>query len=291
MRALVAVCAVALWLAAPVAAADRYAVKGMVVSVNPAARTFTASIDAIPGFMAAMTMPFEVREAGQLQGLAAGSFVEFTLVVDQQTSFVEGLRIVPWENIEKDPFAASRLALLNRIVSPRSQPAALAVGAAVPDFALRNHRGQRVSLAAQRGKVVAINFIYTRCALPNFCLRLTTNFTAMQQRFADRLGKDLTLLTVTFDPTHDTAEVLGGYAAQWRAHPAWHFLTGSEADVQRVCQMFGVHAFTNEGLVDHSLHTVVIDRRGRLAANLEGNQFTAAQLGDLIAAQLASSRP
>jgi protein SCO1/2 len=32
----------------------------------------------------------------------------------------------------------------------------------------------------------------------------------------------------------------------------------------------------------HSLHTVIIDRRGRLAANLEGNQFTARQLGDLV---------
>jgi protein SCO1 len=277
---------VALCLALPGAAADRYPVKGLIVSVNASARTFTASIDEIPGFMAAMTMPFEVRDGRQLEGLAPGTFVEFTLVVDQQASFVEARRIVPFAAVEKDPFAASRLALLNRIVSPRALPPPLAAGSAVPDFTLRNHRGQRVSLAAQRGKVVAINFIYTRCALPDFCLRLTTHFTAMQQRFAGRLGRDLTLMTVTFDPTHDTQEVLAGYAAQWRARPAWHFLTGSEADIARVCQLFGVHAFTNEGLVDHSLHTVIIDRRGRLAANLEGNTFSAAQLGDLIAAQL-----
>jgi protein SCO1/2 len=32
----------------------------------------------------------------------------------------------------------------------------------------------------------------------------------------------------------------------------------------------------------HSLHTVVLDRKGRLAANIEGNQFSAQQLGDLI---------
>ncbi len=32
----------------------------------------------------------------------------------------------------------------------------------------------------------------------------------------------------------------------------------------------------------HSLHTVIIDRRGNLAANLEGNQFTAQQLSDLV---------
>jgi protein SCO1/2 len=40
--------------------------------------------------------------------------------------------------------------------------------------------------------------------------------------------------------------------------------------------------WSNEGLVTHSLHTVIIDRSGRLVANLEGNAFTAKQLGDLL---------
>jgi protein SCO1 len=46
--------------------------------------------------------------------------------------------------------------------------------------------------------------------------------------------------------------------------------------------MFGVQAFPNEGLMDHSLHTVLIGRDGKLVANIEGNRFTASQLGDLI---------
>jgi protein SCO1/2 len=58
------------------------------------------------------------------------------------------------------------------------------------------------------------------------------------------------------------------------------------ADIQRVCRLFGVYAFPDEGLMDHSLHTVVIDRRGTLVANIEGNQFTAAQLGDLTGSVL-----
>jgi hypothetical protein len=33
--------------------------------------------------------------------------------------------------------------------------------------------------------------------------------------------------------------------------------------------------------MDHSLQTALIDRQGRLLANVEGNRFTAAQLGDL----------
>ena len=40
--------------------------------------------------------------------------------------------------------------------------------------------------------------------------------------------------------------------------------------------------WNDEGFLTHTFHTVVIDRDGKLAANLEGNQFTSDQLGDLV---------
>jgi protein SCO1/2 len=167
----------------------------------------------------------------------------------------------------------------------------LAVGAAVPDFTLIDQGGKPFTFASLRGRVVAMNFIYTTCALPNFCLRLANNFASMQKRFASALGRDLVLVTVTFDPTHDTPAVLATYASQWNAAPTqWRFLTGPVADVDRVCRWFGVHAFANEGLLDHSLHTVIVDRRGALVANIEGNQYTATQLGDLTASVLKRPR-
>jgi protein SCO1/2 len=43
--------------------------------------------------------------------------------------------------------------------------------------------------------------------------------------------------------------------------------------------------------MDHSLHTAIIDRSGRLASNLEGNEFTATQLGDLVQSVLSQSHP
>ena len=71
--------------------------------------------------------------------------------------------------------------------------------------------------------------------------------------------------------------------SQWKADPTtWHFMTGSATEVARVCGMFGVDFFADEGLMNHSVRTAVIDRGGRLIANIEGNQFTAAQLGDLL---------
>jgi protein SCO1/2 len=273
----------------PALAAEQYPVSGMVVSVDPASRTFTASIQAIPGYMAAMTMPFQVRETKDLDGVAPGAIVEFTLVVDRQSSHVERLRIVRYQNIEQDPFAASRLTLLSKIIGGAGATKPLEPGQAVPEFTLIDQTGRTVRMSELRGKVVALNFIYTSCALPDFCLRLANNFGVLQRRFKPQLGRDLMLLTVTFDPVHDVPEVLATYARQWQADPAsWRFLTGPEAEVQRVCHLFGVHAFPNEGLMDHLMHTVLVDRQGKLVANIEGNKFTATQLGDLTEKVLQS---
>jgi protein SCO1/2 len=130
--------------------------------------------------------------------------------------------------------------------------------------------------------------VYTRCALPNFCTRSSNNFGTLQTRFRNNLKRDLVLLTVTFDPVHDSPEALQKYALKFEADPAaWYFLTGSETAIRRVCALFGEDYFPEEGLMDHSLHTAIIDRHGRLVANLEGNEFTAQQLGDLVKTVLA----
>lgn len=275
-------------------AARTFPVVGMVVRLDVAQGTVTVSHEAIPGLMDAMTMPFQVRDRAALDGLTPGMVVTFTVTVDRTTSYADAIRVRRYDNVEQDPFNANRLALLRDLAGRANQrppTAMVAVGEVVPDFTLIDQMGRRVSLTQFRGKVVLGNFIYTRCALPNYCLRLANHFGVLQQRFASRLGRDLILLTLTFDPEHDTPEALAAYARQWQAPPdAWRFLTGPAADVERACALFGVHAFSNDGLLDHSLHTVVIDRAGRLVANIEGNQFTAAQLGDLTASTLQPAR-
>src|SRR5205823_6309822 len=98
-------------------------------------------------------------------------------------------------------------------------------------------------------------------------------------------------LTVSFDPQYDTPEILAEYAAEQHAGgPGWHFLTGDPAKIERVCDAFGIQYFPDEGLITHSLQTAVIDRDGRLAATVEGKEFTPTQIGDLIGSVLDRSR-
>jgi protein SCO1 len=259
-----------------------YSASGLVLQVDTVHPSVVVSCREIPGYMEPMVMPFPVRDPKELGGLQPGTAIEFTLVVGQDSIYVENVRIRAYQTSEQDPSTARRLKLLNGIYDSKV-PNPLEIGQRVPAFSLIDQSRQPVMLSQFRGKVVAINFVYTRCPLPNYCFRLSNNFGILQRRFKARMGKDLVFLTITFDPEHDTPEALTRYARIWNADlRGWHFLTGQTAEVKRICREFGVDFFPDEDLMAHSLHTAVIDRTGELAANLEGNQFSADQLGDLV---------
>jgi len=262
-------------------------VTGMVVEVKPSERLLVVSHDPVPGVMPAMIMSFEVRNDAQLRGLTPGTIVSFTLRASSEGAYADDLRVVRYQSGEQDPLTVRRLRLLR---SARAA-AQLDLNQMVPDFTLTDQVHKRIALSQLRGKVVVMNFIYTSCALPQFCYRMTNHFSVLQNRFEGRDGREVVLLSITFDPARDTPERLAEYAKQWKADAArWHFLTGSSDEIARVAAMFGLDYFPDEGLINHSLRTVVVDRAGRLLANVEGNRFTAQQLGDLVNAALINKK-
>jgi protein SCO1 len=278
-----------IFLAAPLCmGAQTYSGTGLVLKVNPQHNELVVSMQEIPGFMDAMVMPLPVRQPRELRGLRTGMMVDFTLVVTGKSSYAENVRVRPFVSLENDPQGASRLAIIeNELSNDQAPEAILAPGKHVPDFSLTDQNGSTVSLSQFSGKVVAMTFVYTRCPLPNFCFRLSNNFGQIQKRFGKQMGRDLILLTITLDPINDQPDALAKYASIWKADGAsWRFLTGPAPTVKNITSKFGVVASTDEGMVTHSLHTVIIDRHGNLVANLEGNEFTAKQLGDLVEAEL-----
>jgi protein SCO1 len=264
-------------------AVKRYQVFGLVLSIDRAHDTFTASIREIPGFMPAMVMPFNVRDPQQLATLRTGQLVDFTLVIRKDASWAEDIHPHVFANGDREAQESARLHTLESLNAPRSAVRELQPGDPVADFRLIDQTGAPIRLSEFRGKVVALTFMYTRCPLPDYCFRLNNNFGTLQRRFAPELGKNLVFLSVSFDPVHDQPDVLAQYAKTWNADPnGWHFLTGPLPAVQQVCNEFGLNFWDDMGMITHTLHTVVIDRQGRVLANLEGNQFSAQQLGDLI---------
>lgn len=158
-------------------------------------------------------------------------------------------------------------------VLPRVAPA--------PTFALTDQNGQPFSDADLHGRIAMINFIYTRCTTA--CPTMTAQMRLLQERLRAEglLGNPVILVSMSFDPEHDTPPVLREYAAHFQADPgAWHFLTGDPATIKAVIGGgFGVYyekrARSSEG---HSAHShgdynfvhenrfVLVDERGLIRA-------------------------
>jgi cytochrome oxidase Cu insertion factor (SCO1/SenC/PrrC family) len=62
---------------------------------------------------------------------------------------------------------------------------------------------------------------------------------AIQERFRDRMGKDLHLLSISVDPTRDTVATLKAFARRNGAGPGWYFLTGRKENVELALHKFG----------------------------------------------------
>jgi protein SCO1 len=274
-------------------AAQRYSASGVVLQVDRRRQSLKISCREIPGYMAAMVMDFPVRAVNELDGISPGVMVDFTLVVAENSAYAQSIRIHQFQSTDQEPMAARQLSLVSKLVdSEAGTTKPLTVGQRVPDFSLISDKREPIKLSQFAGKIIAITFLYTHCPLPNYCYRLSNNFAIVQKRFAMRMGRDLVLLSVTFDPEHDQPDVLAQYAGKnWKAADAqgWYFLTGPLREIQRVSLEFGMNFWQDEGLITHALHTIVLDRNAQLVANLEGNEFTAQQLGDLLESLLRGS--
>jgi protein SCO1 len=258
--------------------ATRYPVRGMVLSVNAPEHTVIVSHRDIPRYMPAMSMPFRVRKPADLSGLYPGAQIEFDLVTRKSGSHIERLRRAGASAVIEDQG--------DRIALPPN-PDRVAVGEAMPDFTLTDQLRRPVRLSDFQGRVVAVDFIYTRCPLPDVCPRLSATFARVQSRFREKMLQDLVLLSITIDPRYDTSEVLLKYARIWNAKPeGWRFLTGPDAEIEIVARRFGMNYWPEEGLITHTSQTGVIGRDGKLAATVDGSSFAPVQLGDLIEREL-----
>ncbi len=276
-RLLIGAAVTMLWLLAscgtrPQETTLRYAVRGKVISVDKDARRVTVAHEEIPGFMAAMTMPFAIRDEWPFRVLAPGQEISATLVVEAGRSWLEEITVV-----QQAPAGASAPVAASTLPDP---------GAEVPDFVLTNQEGKHIRLHQYRGTALLLTFIYTRCPLPDFCPRMSGNFAQIHRAMRNDadLRHRLHLLTVSFDPEHDTAEVLRGYGRGFigevgpDAFRDWEFASGSGEEVKAITRYFGLDYWPEKGQIVHSLRTALIGPDGRLVRLYQGNEWTPADV-------------
>ncbi len=107
-----------------------------------------------------------------------------------------------------------------------------------------------------KGKIVAVNLIYTTCKYA--CPLETARLAQVQRLLGDRMGKDVFFYSITIDPAYDTPAVLKEYAAKFDAGPGWLFLTGTQEDIDLISRKTGLYSEPNPSNPDgHTPHLLV----------------------------------
>jgi protein SCO1 len=145
------------------------------------------------------------------------------------------------------------------------------------DGALLDAAGKPINLRdLTRGRLTVLSFIYTRCASAKACPMATGVLMDLHEMSADypELAQNLRLVSMSFDPVHDTPERMRAYSALASDRPKaapWHFVTArSETELQPVLAAYGqtVDKKTNPadptGPLNHTLRVYLIDREGRI---------------------------
>jgi protein SCO1 len=264
--------------AAASSAAKRYAFKGKIMSVDKNAGMANIDNQPIAGFMDPMVMPYSFKPPAQINQLQPGESISADVVVDSGQYWLENVKVTGHAPPPAD--------------KPTSRLHLPAPGDDVPDFKLINQNGKQVSLQQYRGQTLLLTLIYTRCPFPDFCPRVSHEFSAIDHQVrADpaRYGKTH-LLSISFDPAHDTPRVLRayGFACAGSKDPAlftrWEFSAIPEAELPAFADYFALTYKQEGGLITHTLSTAVISSDGKIFKWYHGADWQASDVLQDIAA-------
>jgi protein SCO1 len=262
---------------------QRYELRGKVMSVDPDAGTVTVDHESIPGFMESMTMAYPLKDKWAFDAMKPGDGLNAALVVRGTDYWLQDVVI----SHPPEPG------------SPGGPPPPARLGESVPDVELVNQDGKRIQLGDYRGKALLITFIYTRCPLSDFCPHMAQNFRVLEESLSQEpeLYGKTHLLTISFDPEHDTPETLKKYALEAAMAPPealrhWEFATGRPEKIRELADFLQLDYAPDEaeGQIIHNLRTAIVAPDGTLAKVYNGNSWRPAELlADVRTLELASS--
>jgi len=253
---------------AGITSTQKFIVRGVIQELRPEKKEITIKHEEIPNYMPAMTMPFDVKRTNEFAGLKTNDQVTFTLVVTEKEGWIEDLKKI---GVDTNSLASERpLMRLVRNVEP------LNIGEKMPNYPFTNSLGEKVNLSDFQGQAYAFTFMFTRCPFPNFCPRMSSNFSQAYQRLIAMLNAPTNwhLLTISFDPDFDTPERLKEYSEYYHPDPKkWDFLSGAMIDIDAITEQVGLVFAYEKGTFNHNLRTVVVDKNGRIRKIFQGNEW------------------
>jgi cytochrome oxidase Cu insertion factor (SCO1/SenC/PrrC family) len=162
-----------------------------------------------------------------------------------------------------------------------------------PNVELTTHEGEKVRFFDDviEGKVVAINFIFTKCR--NTCPAETAKMRQVQRLLGDRVGKDVFIYSISLDPRWDTPERLKAYAEKFEVQPGWTFLTGDIDDINLIQKKLGMLIEDLDDPEDHNTSLIVgnqVTGRWQKRSPHDDAQVLASLLGEALHGYKAGTR-
>jgi protein SCO1 len=250
----------------PAGSERRFPIEGRVVAVDPATHTLTLDHHEVVGYMKAMTMGFTVRDAWVFNVVHPGDTVQATLVVGDDA------------HLENVSVTESRG---NADLSSTSTTHLPVKGEQPPDFHFVNQDDRPIHLSQFRGQPLLITFIYSRCPLPEYCIRMSNNFVEVArilQRSNPAAFTKLQMLSITVDPEFDDPKILRAYGKSYAGAidpnlKHWNLATASPEDIRKAAEYFGLVYEKQNGQVVHNLRTALLDADGKIAEFYLDNQW------------------
>ena len=253
--------------------AERYPIKGEIVSIDAARKVLIVHHEEIKGYMPAMTMEFIV-EARDLALAKPGQRIRAEMIPSKDGDFrLE--KIWPDEAAATATVAAAANAL-RQDTHNRGKNAYREVGEAMPEFALLDQEGRVVQSGRFRGKQIMVNFIFTRCPVATMCPEATAKMMQAQKLAREARVPNIEFVSITLDPAYDTPAVLKEYADVRGLDTAnFSLLTGPEKAIKDLLAQFGVIAEFEGDLLKHTLATLLIADNGQIMHRADGSPWEA----------------
>jgi len=254
-----------------------YAARGIVQQISADRRTATIQHEAIPGYMAAMTMDFAVKATNELTGLSPQDEITFALAVTETESWIENVHFVSHHVSQ----------VTNHVFVFHADAPELKVGDLLPDGELTTETGSSIHFSDFRGRAVAFTFFFTSCPLPEFCPRMNKNFSEARKILLAETNAPANwqLLSISFDAHFDTPEILSGYAKYYRGDDTnhWFFAIAPTNTLAELSPAVDLHFWRENGSISHNLRTVVLDVGGKIYRQFDGNDWTPQALAAALA--------
>ncbi|PYY16143.1 MAG: redoxin, partial [Acidobacteria bacterium] len=258
--------------------AHHYALHGRIMSVDKLGHELIIDHDAIPGFMEAMTMPYPVADDAMLEQVGPGDEIRADLKVEDEHIAIDKLDVV-------------------KKAAPGSAPVPKPMH--VPTTGEQAPGAPLIAVFNEWFIHLLITFFYTRCRLNDYCPRVNGSFAAVNKSLAGSgLYGKTHLLSVSFDPEHDTPEVLRSYGAAYTERYSkedfkhWEFASAPKSQMRQLADFFGVFYEKDGDRITHSLSTAVIGPDGKIEEWYPGNSWKTEELLAAISeTTTASSEP